>query len=78
MATVETITARRCQPTGGAVGRAADELVDCGAPVPDDDDFKAPVVDAELGADADVLVADVLTEDVSPPVNTPWPLLIVL
>lgn len=42
---VKPMTAKRRQPTGGAVGRAAEELVDVGAPDPedaDDPDLAAP------------------------------------
>lgn len=62
---VEKIAARYWQPTEGAVGRAAEEPVDPGAPVPDPD-LKAPV-------DVGVLAVDVI-----PPIKTPSLLLIVL
>jgi hypothetical protein len=42
---VKPMTAKRRQPTGSAVGRAAEELVDIGAPDPkdeDDPDLAAP------------------------------------
>lgn len=72
---VKPMTAKRRQPTGGAVGRAAEELVDVGAPDPedaDDPDLAAPVTVVDVG------VLAVLTVDVIPPIKTPWPLLIVL
>lgn len=70
---VKTMTAKRRQPTGGAVGRAAEEPVEVGAPDPEDED------DPDLAAPVTVVdEVGVLAVDVIPPIKTPWPLLIVL